>query len=406
MTRRAAGLALLATLAACGARTALSDQPYEPAALYCTATTFVGRPMRDVALAVGLPRALRGRATWTLGESVPGSTPTIAHDGGDRATFRADLEGTYTVRVSVPASVDGGLGDAGSDDVVSCTLTVRVRAAGPVATCPTDVTVAPLQTVPLTGRASGDRPIRRVAWTLESAPPGSARRAPEPDDMAATRFTPDVAGDHRLRFRATDDNGASDECVTVVHAVPREGLRVEMSWDPPGRSCPTSEGAACDGSDVDLHLLQGVGDPDWRTDSDCYYGNCTMGRGLRWGAATTDDDPRLDLDDTTGHGPENVNILRPSARYYRIGVHYYNSHGAGPQAATVTVYCDGPAPVARLGPVTVSHRGAPEENDLWIAADVLPLAGGGCRVVPILRAGQPWITTTAAASLGPNPPPP
>lgn len=409
MIRRAALGALLATTLSCGARTALSDQPYEPASLFCTTSAFAGRPMRDVALAVGLPRALRGRATWVVGESVPGSTPTVAHQGGDRATFRADLEGTYAVRVSVPATTpDGGAGDGGTDDVVSCTLTVRVNAAGPVALCPAEVTVPPLQAVPLTGRASGDRPIRSQRWSIDQAPAASSRREPTPDDQAATRFTPDVAGDHRLRFRVTDDNGASDECFTVVHAVPTEGLRVELSWDPPGRSCPTREGAACDGSDVDLHLLQGVGDPNWNTDNDCYYANCRggTGAGLRWGTAAADDDPRLDVDDIEGHGPENINILRPSARYYRIGVHYFADDGAGPQAATLTVYCNGATPVARLGPVNLVVRGRIEENDLWLAADVLPLPGGGCRVQPIARAGQPWITTLFAASRGPNPPPP
>ncbi len=398
-------VALLALLTSCGARTALSDQPYEPASLYCTSAEFRGRPMRDLALTVGLPRALRGRAQWTVDASVAGSSPTLSHQGSERAIFRADLEGTYTIRVTVPADPDAGV-DGGSSAPLSCTITAIVRANGPVATCPAEVTVAPLQVVPLTARVTSDRPIRSRGWTVDQAPAGSSRRAPLPDDADATRFTPDVAGDHRLRFRVTDDNGASDECTTLVHAVPQEGLRVEMSWDPPGRQCPDREGAACDDSDVDLHLLQGVGDPNWNTNNDCYYANCTSGSVLQWGGVSFDDNPRLDIDDTTGHGPENINILRPSARYYRIGVHYFTNDGAGPQAVTLTVYCNGSTPVARLGPVNVTFRGAVASNDLWIAADVLPLPGGGCRVAPISRGGRPWITTLTDASRGPNPPPP
>ncbi len=398
-------VALLALLASCGARTPLSDQPYEPASLYCTSTVFVGRPMRDVALTVGLPRALWGRAQWSVDAAVAGSSPTLAHQGSERAIFRADLEGTYTVRITVPPDPDAGV-DGGAAESLSCTISVLVRANGPVATCPAEVTVAPLQVVPLTARVSSDRPIRSREWTIDQAPASSSRRTPTPDDTDATRFTPDVAGDHRLRFRVTDDNGASDECTTVVHAVPREGLRVELSWDPPGRQCPTRPGAACDSSDLDLHMLQGVGDPNWKTDDDCYYANCTSGLVLPWGSPSFDDNPRLDIDDTTGHGPENINILRPSARYYRLGVLYFINNNEGPQSATLTVYCNGATPVARLGPVTLRARGNDDGNDLWIAADVLPLPDGSCRVVPISRGAQPWITTPTEASRGPNPPPP
>jgi hypothetical protein len=402
LTRRAALLALLCANSACGARTALGDQAFEPSDLHCTDAIIAGRPGRDLPLIAGVPRALRGLVRWSVSSAVPGATASLRSDDGERATFQADREGAYTVRV---AATPPSRGDAGPGAELSCELAVQLRAAGPVAACPAEVTVAPLQTVTLLGRAAGDRPIRSVGWSVDAAPPGSARRPPEPDDAASARFTPDIAGDHRLRFRVVDADDRSDECVTVVHAVPREGLRVELSWDPPGRRCPENPGAACDDSDVDLHLLQGVGDPNWRTDSDCYFGNCTGARGLRWGAATLDDDPRLDIDDVTGHGPENVNIVRPSARYYRIGVHYYREDG-GPQAASVTVYCDGPTPVARLGPVTLVGRETFEEGDFWIAADVLPLPGGGCRVLPITRGGAPWIVRHREALTVAGPPAP
>ena len=60
MTGRAALVALLAATTACGARTGLNDQPYEPASLYCTDALFTGRPSRDLALVVGLSHRLRG----------------------------------------------------------------------------------------------------------------------------------------------------------------------------------------------------------------------------------------------------------------------------------------------------------------------------------------------------------
>lgn len=41
-------------------------------------------------------------------------------------------------------------------------------------------------------------------------------------------------------------------------------------------------------------------------------------------------DPRLDLDDVEGYGPENINVRRPDADTYRIGVHYYDRDGFAP----------------------------------------------------------------------------
>lgn len=77
MIRRAALLALLASVTSCGARTGLSDEAYEPASLYCTDAVFVARPARDLALVAGVPRALRGLARWSVVTSPSGSTPTF-----------------------------------------------------------------------------------------------------------------------------------------------------------------------------------------------------------------------------------------------------------------------------------------------------------------------------------------
>jgi hypothetical protein len=335
---------------------------------------------------------------------------TLTHDRGSEAVLTALTEGLYTLRVTIPgASGDGGAGDGGAGEE-TCLVTVNVRADGPTALCPAEVTTAPLRAVMLTGGAQGDRRVDSFRWTLEGAPGTSGRPQATPSDAAVTRFTPDVAGDFRLRLRVTDAAGASDECVTVVHATPREGLRVELAWDPPGRSCPMSEGAACDSSDVDLHLLResGRSEPFGGID-DCHWLNCnaSAGRLLSWGASGADDDPRLDLDDVTGHGPENININRPSARSYRVAVHYFDPHGAGPQAATVLVYCGASAPVARFGPTVLQARGGRDLNDLWIVADVVPARDGtGCAVTPITRGGAPWIVPYSEGQRSAGPPAP
>lgn len=397
MRPRAAAL-LAAIAAGCGARTALSDEPESLNVLACSEVAVLARPGRPRALLVTLPRAAAGRAQWEVVGAPAGVT--LRDVQGPTAMFESTVEGRFQVRVTVPD------GDGGTS---SCELTVVVRASGPVASCPAEVVTAPLRTVAIRGGAQSDRQLASVTWTVERVPTTSARPQPRPADRALTSYTPDVAGEYGLRLRVVDGAGASDECVTTVRAVPQEGLRVELVWDPPGQSCPREPGSACDRSDVDLHLQRDPGaGTRWRSDDECYYFNCNAaaGRRIAWGAPGAADDPRLDIDDVDGHGPENINVDRPSARAYRVAVHHFDADGAGPQAATVLVYCGDATPAARLGPVTVSFRGTAELSDFWIAADVLPRAGGGCDVRPIARGGAPWVVSYGDAVRGDVPPAP
>lgn len=400
LARALVACAVLA-MSACGSRTGLGAESYRSDAVFCADATWRARPNMALRLYAGVPQRLRGLAVWRVTASPPGATARVQSEGGEDATFVADAEGDYLVEVAIPQSN----ADAG-DGFARCTLRVTVRQAGPVALCPPDLVTQPLRRVELAGGAQADRGVDSVEWSLLDAPNSSSRPRPDPDDAPRTRFTPDVAGVYRLRLQVTDDAGARDQCTTVVRAVPLEGLRVELSWDPPGRSCPTEPGAACDSSDVDLHLLRASAGAGWGSNDDCYWFNCNVAarRTLAWSGPGTADDPRLDLDDVTGHGPENVNIDRPSERSYRVGVHYYAADGAGPQAATLTLYCGSPEPVARLGPVVLRANGTSETNDFWIAADVLPDASpGGCTVRPIARGGQPWIVPYATARTSPGP---
>lgn len=388
----------LAMLSACGSRTGLGASSYRADSAFCADATWRTRPNVTLRLYAGVPERLRGRARWQVLTAPPGATVRLRSDGGEDATFVADTEGDYLVEVAIPE----GQSDA-SDGVVRCNLRVTLRDVGPVALCPPDLVTQPLRSVEVAGDAQADRGIDRVAWSMLEAPAGSGRPQPGPDDAPRTRFTPDVAGLYRLRLEVTDEAGDRDQCTTVVRAVPQEGLRIELSWDPPGRSCPTEPGAACDSSDLDLHLLRTAATNAWGSDDDCHWFNCNVSarRTLAWSAPGALDDPRLDLDDVSGHGPENINIDRPSEPSYRVGVHYYAADGAGPQAATLTLYCGGSDPVARLGPVVLRAQGDSNANDLWIAADILPDASpAGCTVRPIARAGQPLIVPYASARAG------
>ncbi|MBL8602638.1 MAG: hypothetical protein JNK72_12010 [Myxococcales bacterium] len=389
-------VALARTVAGCGSRTGLGETPYRSPSFVCSEAAWRARPSVPLRLYAGVPTRLWGRARWRV-VSGPAAA-TLTHAGGEDAVFTAPVEGDYLVEVAV-GEADAGVGDAGAPgadaaaEVTECLLRVTVRASGPVAICPPDIVTQPLRRVALNANAQADRGVDEVRWSLLDSPSSSARPPISPSDSLRASFTPDVAGEYRVRLRVTDEAGESDQCTTVVRAVPREGLRVELSWDPPGRSCPSNDGAACDSSDVDLHLLRGGALRGWGTSEDCHWFNCNAaaGRRLLWDRSGQGGDPRLDLDDVTGHGPENINIDRPTESLYRVGVHYFDRDGAGDQAATLTIYCGQPTPAARLGPVVLRNAGRSATGDFWYAADVRVGPGGVCTVLPILRSGAPII---------------
>ena len=59
-----------------------------------------------------------------------------------------------------------------------------------------------------------------MRWDVVAAPPGSVA-VPAPGDAGDTSFVPDLVGDYRLRFTATDRAAQEASCETAVHAVER-----------------------------------------------------------------------------------------------------------------------------------------------------------------------------------------
>ena len=167
---------------------------------------------------------------------------------------------------------------------------------------------------------------------------------------------------------------------------PSEGLRIELFWNPPEN--PN------DFSDVDLHLLHPDA-PNWfhnypEPGLDCYYANCDTSGGfptvLDWDVTNyTPDNPRLDLDDVDGYGPENINIDEPLTNHvYRVGVHYYDDDGFGPSQAYIRIYCGNISvnPIYEVGPRTITAAFNSSNNDFWKVADV-EWTGFDCVVTPI-----------------------
>ena len=341
---------------------------------------------------------------WELRSYPPGSTgPAPTPPDAASPTITPDKPGRYVLHVT--ATNARGLSS-------ECEVLFDATPSGPDAVCPTETCTVPLNEITLNGSGVDDGGIVGYLWELSSLPEGSSARPPSPTDRPATIFMPDIAGRFGITLTVTDDDGNRGQCTFEVVAVPSEGLRVEMYWNPPDRSCG-SPGAPspCDGTDVDLHLLHPTA-TSWFSNEDCYYGNCNASGGslLEWDVPGPQDNPRLDLDDVEGYGPENINIDEPVIGYeYLVGVHYYHNQDMwGAAQVYVRVYCASTSsecesgPPVEFGPVAIhDNDGWPsEDNEFWRVAAVT-WNGFTCSVRSLAAAdGTPNITTYAVVQSG------
>ncbi|MFK7990432.1 MAG: PKD domain-containing protein [Sandaracinaceae bacterium] len=294
---------------------------------------------------------------WELLERPGGSETTPAPLDMQMTQMTPDRQGDYRLRYTV-TDVEGF--------TASCEVVVTGTPTPPDVRCPAEVEVAPLETAEVTATAVDDGEIASWRWQVTETPEGSGASQPSPAGSATTRFTPDIAGVYTLTVVATDDDGMTGTCTTRVVAGNVDGIRIEMNWDTTG-------------TDMDLHLLNNEA-TRWQTNDDCYYSNCnTSGSGvpvLDWYGRDDEDDPRLDIDDTDGMGPENINIEQPEPGTYRVAVH--NFGGAGPNAVRVNIYCGGSTtePRQRFGPAILRGFDDSGSNSWWRVADITVTAAG------------------------------
>ncbi len=289
----------------------------------------------------------------------------------------------------------------------------------PIAICPPDQEGPPLADYRLVGDYDDPegQAMSRATWRIVEQPPGSTAD-PSPDAGLATTIFADLQGTYVLELTVEDSEGGIGRCRTRVTTRTRDGLRIEMVWN---------VNAVDDPSDVDLHLKRAA-DAVWFDSGlqgdDCFYRNCKVcGNAtepecraelaaynadpnrdpppqVEWSAPLDADDPRLDLDDVEGLGPENINILRPRPGTYRLGVHYYDDDDFGPATVTVRIFCAGDLSAA-FDPVVMQpgERGGGPLTEFWEVADIV-WDGDSCRVEPLGPPGCPRICSQDAAQFG------
>jgi hypothetical protein len=281
-------------------------------------------------------------------ESLPGDLPAAEAVLGPEETASFVL--TYTPE---DLTVTRGELHVASDDPAKSQLVVPVVGKGTDNQCPEAVAEAALtgsarwdsaiNTIPLktvrfrgTNSVDPDGTVNRYEWNVVQRPTGSTARMAPSNDVAEPTLFLDLAGEYVIELTAYDDRG-TESCETslvTINATPDEAIHVQLVWDTPADADQTD----LNGTDIDLHFLHpnGIWDlPPY----DVYWQNTTAD----WGTAfDPSDDPSLDIDDTDGAGPENINLDGPeNGLTYQIGVYYYADKGFGPSYATVRVYING-----------------------------------------------------------------
>jgi len=283
------------------------------------------------------------------GQSAIGTDPqgsVIAPDGDEYIVIV-----TYT---PVTSYGDNGTFTITSDDPdeSELTLTLLGNDGGdfeyPVAVIEGPTETEPLEVIALDGSASYDPGDEELTyeWFLAARPEGSGGELTATDSPDASLYV-DIAGDYQVTLSVTNESGIrSAPAKHDIAAIPTDDIHVEMFWD-------------AGDSDVDLHLLQ-AGTELFALPSDCCYCNSNPD----WGDDSSEyDDPTLDLDDTTGYGPENINIAAPEDGEYDIYVHYFMDNGASAVTSTVRVYLDGEA--------AFETSEVMEHNERWFVGSVL-----------------------------------
>lgn len=240
-----------------------------------------------------------------------------------RAELPETVSGTVTASIFIETNVIEDKNVPGQPGWVEVPLRT-IANLPPVAVVGEAMTVEPWSRVTLDGSASYDQddpPDEPLSyrWRIVAAPGGSTTEL-ERARTAQPSFWADLTGVYEIELTVIDALGLESEPqVVVVEALPTNAVRIELTWDHPD-------------ADLDLHLIRDLeaGGNFCDCNTDVHYRDC--GREPAWFPQTPGANPRLDIDDRAGFGPENINIDgEGTARFipdgaYTMAVHYFSTN--------------------------------------------------------------------------------
>lgn len=258
--------------------------------------------------------------------------------------------------------------------------------------CNVDEDYEPLEIIFLDGTESFDPTgltIVDYRWEFLSVPDGLDPDLLEPlgETTPILGFTAPLAGTYEIGLTVTNEIGVesllTETSVLTLEVVPSSQLHIQLVWD----SATT---------DHDLHLVYASPIPDtegsaYHTTWDCYWKSCKTNcdqfsqrpcdSPTQWFPdypAFEGPNPRLDIDDTFGLGPENINIDSPADGLYKVYVHYYaigSAEDSVPSYATLRIYGN--------GLLRAEYQRVLEKNQLWSIAELDWRVDTGLSVSPI-----------------------
>lgn len=231
--------------------------------------------------------------------------------------------------------------------------------------CSSNQTTVAESPVTLNAVLVGDAVAESYRWRVTSAPSAQSwRLSPSRPTGPSADLTPLALGFYEVEVQAETDDGVDPSCIMRV-AVGTTGLKATLTWDGDG--------------DLDLHLRRGNQRP-WYTEDDCHFDNQTPlwvnGQGVGSGA-----NPRLDRDDTSGEGPENIRIAVPELGIpYNLAVSHFER--AAGRTARVEVSCGRASTVLDMSSVPFRGTGTGKcsQNDFWHVATLTFFALDQCTV--------------------------
>ncbi len=226
--------------------------------------------------------------------------------------------------------------------------------------------------------------ITSYEWEVIRYPDGT-----NPNDFKAVSngryfdfFLP-LAGDYEVKLKVYDREGTASgdtrESVCQFKVIPASKLHVQLVWDHPT-------------NDQDLHLVYlDKSHVICDKEADCYWSN----KGPVWfngDGASEGANPRLDIDDTNGMGPENVNIDDPRPGTYRVYVHYFAVSGASSAGAAADAVATPASTLETRNTVRIHINGLQvaeyrrtlsNVKDMWAVADIVWKENGTAEVIPL-----------------------